>query len=74
MSPVRKLILEGQDMKLQAAIEIGRNDGMQTFDDSLYEFVQNGYLDRTRAVEASQNAQAFTMRLKGIGVTASGLL
>jgi twitching motility protein PilT len=71
---IRKLILEGEDDKLQDALEIGRAEGMQTFDDSLYDFVERGYLDRARALEASENPDAFKMRLKGIDVKASGLL
>ncbi len=71
---IRKLILEEQDFKLQDAIVIGRSEGMQTFDDSLYDFVARGYLDRSRAIAASHNADAFQMRLKGIGVKASGIL
>ena len=71
---VRKLVLEGQDVKLADAIVIGRGEGMQTFDDSLYDFVRRGYLDQTRAVAASQNAEAFKMRLKGIEVKSAGLL
>ena len=71
---IRKLILEEEDVKLQDAIQIGRAEGMQTFDDSLLEFVERGYLDRTRAIAASHNADAFKMRLKGIGVKSSALL
>jgi twitching motility protein PilT len=71
---VRKLILEEQDTKLQEAIALGRPDGMQTFDDSLYDFVTRGLIARADAIIASQNPNAFKMRLKGIDVKTSGLL
>jgi twitching motility protein PilT len=71
---VRKLILEESDVKLPDAIRIGAAEGMQTFDDSLYDFVQKEYVDRSRAIAASDNPEALKMRLKGIGMKGSGLL
>lgn len=71
---IRKLVLNGEEDRLQGAINLGRAEGMQTFEDSLFEFVEKQYLDRETAVAASPNPDAFKMRLKGIGVKASGLL
>ena len=71
---VRKLILEGTDVKLPDAIRIGAADGMQTFDDSLYDFVQQEFVDRSRAIASSENPEGLKMRLKGIGMKGSGLL
>ena len=40
---VRKLILEGEDEKLPAAMRIGKEEGMQRFNESLYDFLQKGH-------------------------------
>ena len=71
---IRKLILEGKEESLQNAIGLGKQEGMQTFEDSLFEFVDRGWLDRESALMAAPNAEAFKMRLKGISVAASGLI
>lgn len=71
---VRKLVLEGEEERLQGAISLGAQEGMQTFEDSLFEFVERGWLDRATALAAAPNAESFKMRLKGIAVKASGLL
>jgi len=71
---IRKLVLEGQEERLHSAISIGREEGMQTFEDSLIEFVDKGYLGRADALAAAPNPDAFKMRMKGINVKSSGLL
>lgn len=71
---VRKLLLQGEDERLDSAINLGRAEGMQTFEDSLFEFVDKEFLDRATALEAAPNPEAFKMRLKGINVKSGGLL
>ncbi len=71
---VRKLILEHQDEKLAAAIRIGKEEGMQLFNDSLYSFLQKDYIDRATAFEVSPNAEELKMKLKGIEVKAAAIL
>jgi twitching motility protein PilT len=71
---IRKLLLQGEDERLESAIQLGRPEGMQTFEDSLFEFVEMQFLDRTTALAAAPNPEAFKMRLKGINVKSSGLL
>jgi twitching motility protein PilT len=71
---VRKLVLEGQDEKLSAAIRIGKDEGMQVFNDSLYYFVQNEYVSRAAAFEISPNVEELKMMLKGIEVKAPAIL
>ena len=71
---VRKLVLGGEDDRLSSAVSLGRPEGMQTFEDSLFEFVEKEYLSRDVAIAASPNPDSFKMRLKGIGVKSSGLL
>ena len=71
---VQKLVREGQDNKLHAAIRIGAEDGMQLFNDSLYFFLQKEYISRAAAFEVSPNVEELKMRLKGIEVKAAAIL
>jgi twitching motility protein PilT len=71
---VRKLVLEEQDEKLSAAIRIGKDEGMQVFNDSLYHFVQNELISRAAAFEISPNVEELKMMLKGIEVKAPAIL
>jgi twitching motility protein PilT len=71
---IRKLILENEDEKLPAAIRIGRQDGMQQFNDSLYHFLKKEFISRADAFEISPNAEELKMMLKGIDVKGPGIL
>ena len=71
---VRKLILEEEDSKLVDAIRIGREDGMQLFNDSLYKFIEDEFISRATAFEVSGSVEELTMMLKGIDVKASAIL
>ncbi len=71
---VRKLILEEEDEKLSTAIRIGRDEGMQMFNDSLYSFIQRDYISRASAFEISPNVEELKMILKGIQVKVAGIL
>ncbi len=71
---VRKLILEEKDEKLFDAIRIGKEDGMQVFNDSLYFFIQKEYISRATAFEVSPNVEQLKMMLKGIDVKGPGIL
>ncbi len=71
---VRKLVLEDQDEKLSAAIRIGKDEGMQVFNDSLYSFIDREYVSRAAAFEISPNVEELKMRLKGIDVKAAAIL
>lgn len=71
---VRKLILEGQDEKLSAAIRLGKDEGMQVFNDSLYFFLKREFLDRPTAFEVSPNVEELKMMIKGIEVKAPAIL
>jgi twitching motility protein PilT len=71
---VRKLILEGEDEKLSTAIRIGKEEGMQMFNDSLYSFIQRDYISRANAFEISPNVEELKMILKGIQVKVAGIL
>lgn len=71
---VRKLVEKGEDNKLHAAIRIGSEDGMQLFNDSLYDFIQKEYISRAAAFEISPNVEELKMRLKGIDVKGAAIL
>ena len=71
---VKKLVLKGEDEKLSSAIRIGKDDGMQLFNDSLYDFIQKEMIDRAAAFEISTNVEELKMMLKGIEVKAPAIL
>jgi len=62
---VQKLITEQRDSDLPAVIR-GGDKGMQSFNDSLQDFIERGYLDIKTACEYSPNAEELKMQLKGI--------
>jgi twitching motility protein PilT len=75
MNPtIRKLILEERDEKLTDAMRMGKEEGMQMFNDSLYDFVMREYIDRATAFEVSPNSEQLKMMLKGIDVKGPGIL
>ena len=71
---VRKLVMEGHDEKLFAAIRIGKTEGMQLFNDSLYDFVTREIISREAAFEISPNVEELKMKLKGIEVKGAAIL
>jgi twitching motility protein PilT len=71
---VRKLILEGEDEKLPAAMRIGKEEGMQRFNESLYAFLQKDMISRAAAFEISPNVEELKMMIKGIDVKAAAIL
>ena len=71
---VTKLVMEGDDNKLHGAIRIGRDEGMQLFNDSLYDFVNREFISREAAFEVSPNIEELKMRLKGIEVKGPSIL
>ena len=71
---VRKLILEGEDGKLVDAIRIGKDEGMQLFNESLYNFIEDEFISRAAAFEVSGSVEELKMMLKGIDVKAAAIL
>jgi twitching motility protein PilT len=71
---VRKLILEGEDEKLPAAMRIGKEEGMQRFNESLYDFLQRDMISRAGAFEISPNVEELKMLIKGIDVKGAAIL
>ena len=63
---VRKMIEENRLEKLPAAIETARDDGMQSFNQALYDLVKAGKVSKEAALEKATNAQALEMMFQGI--------
>jgi len=63
---IRKMIEENRLEKLSAAIETGRDDGMQSFNQGLYDLVKAGRISKEAALEKATNAQALEMMFQGI--------
>ncbi len=69
---VKKLIREGRSVQLEAAIQQGREDGMQTFNDSLYTLVKTNMIDLDEAMNVSENPEELNMMLQGIRLSSGG--
>ncbi len=65
-STVRKLIEENRLDKLPAAIEMGTDDGMQSFNQALFNLVKARRITEKEALAKATNAQALEMNFKGI--------
>jgi len=63
---VRKLIEENRLDKLPAAIETGTEDGMISFNQSLFNLVKAGRVTEKEALSKATNPQALEMNFKGI--------
>ncbi len=63
---VRKLIEENRLDKLPAAIETGNDDGMISFNQSLFQLVKDGKVTQKEALSKATNPQALEMNFKGI--------
>jgi len=71
---IREMILKGEDSKLLDAIRANYNEGMVDFNENLRQLVEFGRIDKATALEFSPNADQLKMMLKGIKVSASGLV
>jgi twitching motility protein PilT len=63
---VKKLLEENRLDKLPAAIETGLDDGMLTFNQSLFNLVKDGRVTEKGALSKATNPQALEMNFKGI--------
>ena len=63
---VRKLMEENRLDKLPAAIETGTEDGMMSFNQSLFNLVKAGKVTEKEALAKASNPQALEMNFKGI--------
>ena len=63
---VKKLIEENRLDKLAAAIETGGDEGMQNFNQALFQLVKQGKISEQEALSKATNPQALEMNFKGI--------
>jgi twitching motility protein PilT len=63
---VKKLVEENRLDKLSAAIETGGDDGMISFNQSLFNLVKAGRVTEKEALARASNPQALEMNFKGI--------
>jgi len=63
---VRKMLEENRIEKLSAAIETGVDDGMQNFNQALYNLVKERKITEKEAMAKASNPQALEMMFKGI--------
>ena len=71
---VKKLISEGEDNKLPDAIKMCFQEGMMDFTENLRQLVERGDVDKATALEVAPSREQLIMALKGIKVSAPGIL
>jgi twitching motility protein PilT len=69
---IRKMLEENRLDKLTAAIETGADDGMLTFNQSLFNLVKDGRVTEKEALAKASNPQALEMNFKGIFLNEGG--
>ena len=69
---VKKMIEENRLDKLAAAIETSADDGMITFNQSLFNLVKAGRVSEKEALAKASNPQALEMNFKGIFLNEGG--
>src|SRR5665213_2036651 len=69
---IRKMLEENRLDKLTAAIETGTDDGMLTFNQSLFNLVKAGRVTEKEAMGKATNPQALEMNFKGIFLNEGG--
>ncbi|MBI2431484.1 MAG: type IV pilus twitching motility protein PilT [Candidatus Hydrogenedentes bacterium] len=67
---VRMLIKENRVNQLEMAIQQGREDGMQGFNDSLHDLIRQGLISLQTAIDVSDNPADLKMMLQGIRLSA----
>ena len=65
-STVRKLLEKDKLDVLGAAIETGREDGMQSFNQSIYQLIKAGLITEEAGMRAATNPESLRMNLQGI--------
>jgi len=71
---VRKLISEGEDLRLPDAIRMCYEEGMVDFTENLRQLVERGDTDKQTALEFAPDPEKLKMAFKGIKVSAPGIL
>ncbi len=63
---VRKLIKDNRIAQLEMAVQQGREEGMQSFNDSLHDLIKQGLITLETGIEISDNPEDLQMMLQGI--------
>lgn len=63
---IKKLLEKNKLDVITSAIETGVDDGMQTFDQSIYELVKKGTITEKEGLRFASNPEALRMNLRGI--------
>ena len=63
---VRKLLEKNMTEKLYAAIEVGSEDGMQTFNQAVYKLIRAGEITEELGMRYAGSSEALRMNLKGV--------
>lgn len=63
---VRKLIKENRVSQLDTAIRQGKEEGMQSFNDSLFQLIRNNLITVEMGLDMSDNPEELQMMLQGI--------
>ena len=71
--PIQKLIEQGDDSRILDVVKSSREEGMIDFNRSLYDLLQQGYIEREAAMAASPSPQSLEANLQGVFVSASAL-
>jgi twitching motility protein PilT len=69
---IKKMLEENRLDKLTAAIETSSDDGMLTFNQSLFNLVKTGRVSEKEAMAKASNPQALEMNFKGIFLNEGG--
>jgi twitching motility protein PilT len=65
-STVRKLLERDKIEVVAAAIETGKEDGMQSFNQSIYELIMSGQISEAEGMRHATNPESLRMNLQGI--------
>ncbi len=63
---VKKLLERNRLEKMAMAVETGKDDGMQSFNQALLKLINNGDITEEEGLEAASNPEALKMNLQGI--------
>ncbi len=63
---VRKILEKNHIEKIEAAIETGTDDGMQTFNQAIYNLIKGGVVTEEEGLLHATNPEALKMNLQGI--------
>jgi twitching motility protein PilT len=68
-APIRKAIEEGKDSRIGDLIQVGTDEGMQTWTQSFVKKIRDGYIEKKVARQFCPNKDALEMALKGIDMS-----